>query len=82
MTVYTTEFPNPLLEVNVWRKMKDIDLVAEQVLTRPESFRIPNLPGRDVPLRKEGERDGGRKGLSQKDGRARLLVVEHQLVEE
>lgn len=70
---YKSDFPNPLLEVNVWRKIEWMEASANRILTRPDLFFVPKVPGRDVAVRTQKKQNVPRRGLSEKEGRAQLL---------
>lgn len=66
------KFPNPLLEVNVLKKIEIFHAQANQILNSPSQFSIPLWPGRDIQVL-DIKKHPPKKGLSLKEGRARLL---------
>jgi uncharacterized ferritin-like protein (DUF455 family) len=63
---------NPLTQDSAWQKIGDLRLNAQTLLTSPQSFNVPEAPGRDVKVVRADELPP-KKGLSDKAGQARLV---------
>ncbi len=66
------KFPNPLLEVNVWKKIDAFHTQANEILRAPENFLIPSRPGREEEVL-EIHKHPPKPGLASNLGRGRLL---------